>query len=115
MKTLFLAALIHVLYLTVGFLFLLPLWWALASSVRPLNDIFKYVSPFSLAALVPDKLTLEAYRNIFLEKGFGTAVFNSLFVALATVLAGLGVNSLAGLRSQFCDSQDVTLCSGSPY
>jgi len=96
MKTFFSAALIHVLYLTVGFLFLLPLWWALASSVRPLNDIFKYVSPFSLAALVPDKLTFEAYRNIFLEKGFGTAVFNSLFVALATVLAGLGVNSLAG-------------------
>jgi len=96
MKTFFWAALIHVLYLTVGFLFLLPLWWALASSLRPLNDIFKYVSPFSLAALVPDKLTFEAYRNIFLEKGFGTAVFNSLFVALATVLAGLGVNSLAG-------------------
>jgi ABC-type glycerol-3-phosphate transport system permease component len=96
MKTLLWAALIHLLYLTVGFLFLLPLWWALASSLRPLNDIFKYVSPFSLAALVPDKLTLEAYRSIFLEKGFGTAVFNSLFVALATVLGGLGVNSLAG-------------------
>ena len=96
MKPFFLAALIHVLYLTVGFLFLLPLWWALASSVRPLNDIFKYVSPFSLAALVPDKLTFDAYRSIFFEKGFGTAVFNSLFVALATVLAGLGVNSLAG-------------------
>jgi multiple sugar transport system permease protein len=90
------AALIHLLYLTVGFLFLLPLWWALASSVRPLNDIFKYVSPFSLAALVPHKLTFDAYRNIFLEKGFGTAVFNSLVVSLATVLAGLGVNSLAG-------------------
>ncbi len=96
MKTFFWAALIHVLYLTVGFLFLLPLWWALASSLRPLNDIFKYVSPFSFAALVPDKLTFEAYRSIFLEKGFGTAVFNSLFVAMATVLAGLGVNSLAG-------------------
>ncbi len=96
MKTFFSAALIHVLYLTVGFLFLLPLWWALASSVRPLNDIFKYVSPFSLAALIPDKLTFEAYRSIFFDKGFGTAVFNSLFVALATVLAGLVVNSLAG-------------------
>ena len=96
MKTFFLAALIHVLYLTVGFLFLLPLWWALASSVRPLNDIFKYVSPFSLAALIPDKITFEAYRSIFFDRGFGIAVFNSLFVALATVLAGLGVNSLAG-------------------
>jgi multiple sugar transport system permease protein len=96
MKTFLLAALIHVLYLTVGFLFLLPLWWALASSVRPLNDIFKYVSPFSLAALIPDKITFEAYRSIFFDRGFGIAVFNSLFVALATVLAGLGVNSLAG-------------------
>ena len=96
MKTFFSAALIHVLYLTVGFLFLLPLWWALASSVRPLNDIFKYVSPFSLAALIPDKITFEAYRSIFFDRGFGIAVFNSLFVALATVLAGLGVNSLAG-------------------
>jgi len=96
MKTFFSAALIHVLYLTVGFLFLLPLWWALASSVRPLNDIFKYVSPFSLAALIPDKVTFEAYRSIFFDRGFGIAVFNSLFVALATVLAGLGVNSLAG-------------------
>ena len=96
MKTFFWAALIHLLYLTVGFLFLLPLWWALASSVRPLNDIFKYVSPFSLAALIPDKITFEAYRSIFFDRGFGIAVFNSLFVALATVLAGLGVNSLAG-------------------
>lgn len=96
MKTFFSAALIHVLYLTVGFLFLLPLWWALASSVRPLNDIFKYVSPFSLAALIPDKITFEAYRSIFFDRGFGIAVFNSLLVALATVLAGLGVNSLAG-------------------
>jgi len=96
MKTFLSAALIHVLYLTVGFLFLLPLWWALASSVRPLNDIFKYVSPFSLAALIPDKITFEAYRSIFFDRGFGIAVFNSLFVALATVLAGLGVNSLAG-------------------
>jgi ABC-type glycerol-3-phosphate transport system permease component len=96
MKTFFSAALIHVLYLTVGFLFLLPLWWALASSVRPLNDIFKYVSPFSLAALIPDKITFDAYRSIFFDRGFGIAVFNSLFVALATVLAGLGVNLLAG-------------------
>ena len=65
MKTFFSAALIHVLYLTVGFLFLLPLWWALASSVRPLNDIFKYVSPFSLAALTPDNLRLKRTEAFF--------------------------------------------------
>jgi len=53
MKTFLWAVLIHLLYLTVGFLFLLPLWWALASSLRPLNDIFKYVSPFSLFGVDP--------------------------------------------------------------
>jgi multiple sugar transport system permease protein len=96
MKTFFTAVLIHLLYCAIGVLFLLPLWWALASSLRPLNDIFKYVSPFSWRALVPDKITFDAYRNIFFEKGFGRAVFNSLFVAFATVLFGLTVNSLAG-------------------
>lgn len=96
MKSFLSATLIHILYCAIGFLFLLPLWWALASSLRPLNDIFRYVSPFSWRALVPDKLTFDAYRHIFFEKGYGSAVFNSLFVAIATVLAGLAVNSLAG-------------------
>jgi multiple sugar transport system permease protein/putative chitobiose transport system permease protein len=96
MKTFLSAVLIHVLYCTIGILFLLPLWWALASSLRPLNDIYKYVSPFSWRALIPDQLTFDAYRNIFFEKRFGSAIFNSLLVAFATVLAGLAVNSLAG-------------------
>src|ERR1700676_755531 len=96
MKTFLSSALIHFLYCAIGFLFLLPLWWALASSLRPLNDIFKYTSPFSWRALVPDKLTLDAYRNIFFEKGFGTAVFNSSFVDCAKVVDGLTVISLAG-------------------
>jgi multiple sugar transport system permease protein len=86
----------HAGYLLVCILFILPLWWALASSLRPLNDIFKYVSPFSWKAFVPDKVTLAAYVTIFSEKGFGTAVFNSIFVAAATVLLGLVINGFAG-------------------
>jgi multiple sugar transport system permease protein len=86
----------HAGYLLVCILFILPLWWALASSLRPLNDIFKYVSPFSWKAFVPDKVTFAAYVTIFSEKGFGTAVFNSIFVAAATVLLGLVINGFAG-------------------
>jgi multiple sugar transport system permease protein len=87
---------IHLGYLFVCILFVLPLWWAIASSLRPLNDIFKFVSPFSWRALIPDHMTLSAYLNIFRQRGFGTAVLNSLFVALATVITGLIVNGLAG-------------------
>jgi multiple sugar transport system permease protein len=92
MKRLF----VHAGYLLVCILFILPLWWALASSLRPLEDIFKYVSPFSWKAFVPDRPTFEAYATIFSQKNFGTAVLNSAFVAGATVLLGLLVNGFAG-------------------
>ena len=88
--------LIHGGYLFVCILFILPLWWALASSLRPLDDIFKYVSPFSWKAFVPDKITFAAYATIFAQKGYGMAVLNSVFVAGATVLLGLVINGFAG-------------------
>ncbi len=88
--------LVHGSYLVVCVLFILPLWWALASSLRPLDDIFKYVSPFSWKAFIPDKITFAAYATIFAEKGYGIAVLNSVFVAGATVLLGLVINGFAG-------------------
>ncbi len=87
---------VHGGYLFVCIIFILPLWWALASSLRPLEDIFKYISPFSWKAFVPDKITFAAYATIFAQKGYGMAVFNSVFVAGATVLLGLVINGLAG-------------------
>jgi multiple sugar transport system permease protein len=88
--------LVHTGYLFVCIVFILPLWWALASSLRPLEDIFKYVSPFSWKAFVPDKITFAAYATIFAQKGYGMAVLNSVFVAGATVLLGLVINGFAG-------------------
>ena len=88
--------LVHAGYLFVCIVFILPLWWALSSSLRPLDDIFKYISPFSWKAFVPDKLTFAAYATIFEQKGYGMAVFNSVVVAGVTVLLGLVINGLAG-------------------
>jgi len=96
MKNFLLALLIHLLYLTVGIIFLLPLWWALVSSLRPLDDVFRYVSPFSWQALVPTQFTLSAYQDIFAQQHFGTALGNSFFVASATIVLGLLINSMAG-------------------
>jgi len=87
---------LHVFYILVSLGFVLPLIWSLASSLRPLDEIFKYTSPFSLKAFFPDHLDLSAYVSIFWDKGFGIAVFNSVFVATATVLGGLIINGLAG-------------------
>jgi ABC-type glycerol-3-phosphate transport system permease component len=33
--------LVHAAYLFAGLVFILPLWWALASSLRPLDEIYK--------------------------------------------------------------------------
>jgi multiple sugar transport system permease protein len=87
---------VHLFYILVSLCFVLPLIWSLASSLRPLDEIFKYTSPFSLKAFFPDHLDLSAYVSIFWDKGFGIAVFNSVFVATATVLGGLIINGLAG-------------------
>jgi ABC-type glycerol-3-phosphate transport system permease component len=86
----------HLLYCLVGVLFVLPLWWAFASSLRPLDEIFKFTSPFSINALFPEHIDWSAYVTIFAEKGFGGAVLNSLLVAVTTVLGGLIINGLAG-------------------
>jgi multiple sugar transport system permease protein len=88
--------LVHAAYLFAGLVFILPLWWALASSLRPLDDIYKYVSPFSWKAFIPDHTTFAAYVTIFTQKNYGMAVFNSIFVSIATVVLGLIINGFAG-------------------
>ena len=88
--------LLHLLYIFVGLLVVGPLLWALASSLRPRDEIFRYLMPFSIKALFPTTPTLEAYRVIFFDKDFGRAVLNTGFVALATVVGGLLVAMLAG-------------------
>jgi multiple sugar transport system permease protein len=88
--------LLHLLYIFVGLLVVGPLLWALASSLRPRDEIFRYLMPFSIKALYPTTPTLEAYRVIFFDKDFGRAVLNTGFVALATVAGGLLVAMLAG-------------------
>lgn len=87
---------LHLLSLAVCLVFLGPLLWGLASSLRPLDEVFRYTMPFSPQALFPTTPTLEAYRVIFFEKGFGRALLNTAIVATATVVGGLLVAALAG-------------------
>jgi multiple sugar transport system permease protein len=85
----------YVLALVGLFFIFLPLMWAIASSFRPLNEIFRYVSPFSIWALIPYNPTLEAYEAIF-AKGYGRSLFNTLYVSAVTIVLGIYLNSMAG-------------------
>lgn len=84
------------LYAGVAVFFVLPLWWALVGSLTPLQDVFRHLAPFDVRALWPSHATLGAYTALFRDHAFGRVLFNTAFVALATVAGGLVVNGLAG-------------------
>lgn len=88
--------LIYVLHGLLLIIVFLPLIFALVSSFRPLEDLYKYISPLSVDTFIPKNFTLDAYKDIFVKYQFGTSVINSVFVAAVTVIAGVIVNALAG-------------------
>ena len=85
----------HLAYALIAFIFVLPLWWAVVSSLRPNGEVFADIFPMTPKALIPYPLTLEAYTGVF-ERGFGMIIANTMFVALVTMAGGLIVNGAAG-------------------
>lgn len=79
----------------VAAILLLPIYWLIMSSFRPADEIFRFAGSFGIDTLVPRALTLENYQQIF-ASSFPRALFNSLFVCLATVALGVFINSMAG-------------------
>ena len=73
---------------------LLPIYWRIMSSFCPSEDIFRYSSMFGLKTFFPGRVTPVNYREA-LEGKVGTALLNSLFVSVSTVLLCVLVNSLA--------------------
>lgn len=88
-------ALIYLAIAVTAFLFVAPLWWAILSSFRPNDAIFRDLFPFTPRALLPEPFTLDAYVAIF-ERGFGAIIANTLLVAGLTTALGLVINALAG-------------------
>jgi putative chitobiose transport system permease protein len=77
-----------------AFLFLLPLLWMIASAVRPAEEIFRYLSPLTFHAIVPDAFSLESFRTL-LAGPFPRSVLNLLIVAGVTVVCGLLICAMA--------------------
>jgi ABC-type glycerol-3-phosphate transport system permease component len=85
----------HLGYLAIAFVFVLPLWWAIVSSLRPNMEVFADIFPFTPKALIPAPFSLEAYDGI-IQRGFGQIIANTMLVAIITMVGGLVVNGLAG-------------------
>ncbi len=74
----------------------LPILFALGSSLRNDEEIFHYAAPLSVHTFIPKIFTGEAYRSLFSEHRFWLPILNSFIVTAATVALGFFVNAMAG-------------------
>ena len=78
----------------VALLFVLPLWWTVASALRPQQETFRTLSPVSIWTVLPRTLTFDNFLR--LSNGqFGLSMINSMIVTAVTVIAGLGICATA--------------------
>lgn len=87
--------LLTALAIVVSSMFLLPVLWLIASSFRSSAETFASSSPLSWNVLWPQEFTLANVESA-VNSGFLINVGNSLVVAIATVVLGLGVSAAAG-------------------
>jgi ABC-type glycerol-3-phosphate transport system permease component len=78
----------------VALLFVLPLWWTVASALRPQSETFRTLSPVSLWTILPKHFDLGNFSRL-LTGSFGRAIVNSAGVTAATVIIGLGICATA--------------------
>lgn len=73
--------------------FLFPIVFMVVSSFKPEKVIFDDLKTIAWA-FIPREITFDNYTSVFRRVPFGRFMFNSTFIVLATVTAGLIVNSM---------------------
>ncbi|MEA4883668.1 MAG: carbohydrate ABC transporter permease [Clostridia bacterium] len=84
------------LFLLLAMVYILPVWWVVASALRPASSLYQYASPLTWRTFVPSSPTLSNIMGIFSKLDFGRAIANSALVSGAAVALGVVVNSMAG-------------------
>jgi len=79
----------------IAFIFIIPAIWLIVGTFRPNNEILSTMSTFGWDLIIPSRLTLENYHHLFVDLGFGVALWTSLFTSVTTVCVGLFLASLA--------------------
>ncbi len=77
---------------------LFPIYWLVAMAIRPTEELKGQIS------VIPNSLTLEHFIQLFTQRGFGSAVTNSLQTASVSLVLSLGIGLCAAYiiaRSRF--------------
>ena len=82
---------LYTLLISIGLLFLIPFYWMVMSSFRPLSEF--YVMPIPL---IPTKLALQNYQDLFLKTLFLRGMLNTAFISVVAVLTQVFFCGLAG-------------------
>ncbi|MGW9529096.1 carbohydrate ABC transporter permease [Paenibacillus terrae] len=101
--------LLYAVHIVLALLVLLPLAFAFVSSFRPLEDIYKYMSPITWKTFWPSNFTWGAYQTLFTERGFGQIFLNTFFVGAANVIGGLLLGSMAAFAFVYFEFRGKTL------
>lgn len=59
---------------------LFPIYWLVAMAIRPTSEMTGHIS------VIPATLTIEHFKELFIEKGFATALVNSLQTTLISLV-----------------------------
>lgn len=84
------------LFTALALVFIVPIWWTLASALRPAGSLYEYANPLTWRTFIPEAITLENFVNIFTKLGFGRALTNSFIVSAGTIALGVLVSAMAG-------------------
>ena len=68
---------------------LFPIYWLVAMAIRPTEELKGQIS------VIPNSLTLEHFIQLFTQRGFGSAVTNSLQTASVSLVLSLGIGLCA--------------------
>ncbi len=86
-------ALDYAIMIALAVFFLFPIVFMVVSSFKPEKLIFDDLKTI-VWAFIPREVTFENFTSVFRRVPFGRFMFNSTFIVLATVSAGLVINSM---------------------
>ncbi len=78
----------------IGLIFVSPLIWMVASSLKPEAEIFKNLN--SLSTFIPSNASFDNYLEVFQRIDMWKYILNSLFYVFVVIILDLIVNSICG-------------------
>ena len=83
--------LLHIVLILTALFMILPFVWMLSTSLKPVSEVFR-----SPPQIISPNATLDAYRTLFEDKGFGRNIWNTFLVAGSATAIQLFFCALGG-------------------